>query len=44
MQDEVRQGKILYFFLVKRKESIARRKGGGEKEGGGEGRGEREGV
>ena len=37
MQDATRQGKILSFFLMKRKESCARKIGGGEKEG--EGRG-----
>ena len=39
MQDSIRQGKILSFFLVNRKDSCARRKGGGEKEGWGGGRG-----
>ena len=34
MQDATRQGKILSFFLMKRKESCARKRGGGEKEEG----------
>ena len=33
MQDATRQGKILSFFFMKRKESCARKRGGGEKEG-----------
>ena len=41
MQDATRQGKILSFFLMKRKESCARKRGG-EKEGRGEGEGEGE--
>ena len=40
MQDVTRQGKIVSFFLMKRKESCARKRGGGEKEGRGEGGGE----
>ena len=36
MQDATRQGKILSFFLLKRKESCARKRGVGEKEGRGE--------
>ena len=39
MQDATRQGKILSFFLMKRKESCARKGGGGEKERRGEGKG-----
>ena len=39
MQDAIRQGKIVSFSLVKRKESCARKRGGGEKEGRGEGGG-----
>ena len=37
MQDATRQGKILSFFLMKRKGSCARKRGGGDKEGRGEG-------
>ena len=37
MQDATRQGKILSFFLMKRNESCARKRGGGEKEGRGRG-------
>ena len=32
MQDATRQGKILSFFLMKRKESCARKRGGGRGE------------
>ena len=32
MQDATRQGKILSFFHMKRNESCARKRGGGEKE------------
>ena len=38
MQDATRQGKIVSFFLMKRKESCARKRGEGRKRGGGEGK------
>ena len=40
MQDATRQGKILSFFLMKRKENCARKIEGGEIEGRGRGEGE----
>ena len=38
MEDATRQGKILSFFLMKRNESCARKRGGGGKEGRGRGK------
>ena len=35
LQDAIRQGKILSFFSMKRKESCARKRGGMEEGGGG---------
>ena len=37
LQSKMRQGKVLSFFLIKRNESCARKRGGGEKEGRGRG-------